>query len=98
MGFSFTINRRLNYGQIQAIYGTFTNDGGSTGGTIATGLRTIENFTIQNIAASVGNASAINAALVTIANAKVIETSMPQGNVAIVTPANAIGFWKAEGQ
>jgi hypothetical protein len=98
MGFTFTITRRLEYGGIKAVYGSFTNTESSTGGTIETGLRTVENFSLQYIKnAVVSDAAAVNATLTTIGGKKVIEAGSPKGNITIVTVADAVGFWRAEG-
>lgn len=98
MAFSFTITRRMEYGGIKEVYGTFTNTDSSTGGTVETGLRTIENFNIQYLKdAVVSDAPAVNASLTTVGNKKVIETTMTAGNITIVTVADAVGFWCARG-
>jgi hypothetical protein len=99
MGFTFTTTRHLVYGGIRAVYGTFTNTGGSTGGTIATGLRTVENFDIQYIKnAVVSDAAVVNATLTTIGGKQVIEAGSPAGNIVIVTVADTVGFWYAVGE
>jgi hypothetical protein len=98
MGFTSTITRRLEYGGIRAVYGTFTITEGSTGGIIETGLRIVENFNIQYIKnAVVSDTAAVNATLTTAGGKKVIEAGSPAGNITIVTVADTVGFWSAKG-
>lgn len=98
MTFSYTINRRLLIGDCKMIFGTFTNDSGSTGGSIPTELRTIEGFTLTYIKSiTVTDNPTINGTLTSIGTKKVIEATAPAGNVTIVTPSNEKGFWLAIG-
>lgn len=98
MTFSYTINGRQVIGNAKVVYGTFTNDGGSTGGTIETQLRTVENFNANYIGSSVvSDAPAINATLETTTSKAFIRTTDPQGTITIVTVANTSGFWMAIG-
>jgi hypothetical protein len=88
LAFTFTIIKQTVQGDRKVVYGTFTSTGGSTGGDIQTGLQTVEHFEIQLTGSAVGtNAPAIN------------ETFPLTGHTAvtIVTDANAVGLWRAEG-
>ena len=69
-------------------FGTFTSDGGSTGGDIVTGLRGVESMVLTHTCASV------------VANAPVINETLPlaSGTVTIVTDANGTGTWIAVGK
>ena len=68
-------------------WGTFTNDGGSTGGDINTGLHRCESmFFAGSGAAAIADMPSINETLPCAGSA-----------VTIVTTANATGFWFAFG-
>ncbi len=88
MTFSSTIKERANFGGYRVTSGTFTNDDGSTGGNIATELRTVRIFFLTATGATVDPATpALN------------ETLPCDGNaVTIVTTANRGGNWTAFGQ
>lgn len=98
MTFSFIVTRRLLVGDCKVVYGTYANDSGSTGGSIETQLKVLENFVLTPIAASVvTDVSTINGTLAQAGNKKVIALTPTAGNVTIVTPANQSGFWTAIG-
>jgi hypothetical protein len=99
MTFSFIVTRRLEMGDAKVVYGTFANDGGSTGGTIETNLRTIENFVITYIkSAIVADIPTVNGTLETAGEKKIIPLTGTAGSIPIVTTANTIGFWTAFGE
>jgi hypothetical protein len=98
MTFSYTINGRQLIGNAKLVYGTFSNDGDSTGGEIETALRTIENFSITHIDSTiVSDAPVINGTIETTTSKAFIRTTDPQGTITIVTVANTSGFWMAIG-
>ena len=98
MTFSFIKTREVLLGSVKVVYGTFTNDGDSTGGDIETNLRLIENFNMQYIGSAVIDAPVVNGALSVCGGKKMIELTPTQGIVKIVTVANTTGFWTAFGQ
>lgn len=69
------------------VFGTYTNDGGSTGGDIVTGLTVVEAFFLQPKGSSVS------------ANQPVVNETMPLsgGAVTVVTSVNEIGQFLAIG-
>ena len=98
MTFSYTRATELLIGARRLIYGTFTNSGEDTGGTIETTLRAIENFQITYLgSATVANAAALNATLIVSGTKKIVELTAPLGNAVIVLPTNTSGFWLAIG-
>lgn len=84
-----TIARVPGTGSKQHVYGTYTNDGGSTGGDVITYLNTVEYFVLQPKGSSVS------------ANQPVVNEAMPLtntgGTVTIVTSSNEVGQWLAIG-
>ena len=89
MAFDSSVTQRPTggFGNEAISRGTFTNDGGSTGGNINTGLRTCKAIYLQyGGAAAVTGAPAVNETLPCAGNA-----------VTIVTAANADGTWMAWG-
>lgn len=85
MAFTSAITEQTAWTAKRVNYGTFTNDGGSTGGDVNTGLRSCEMFL-----AIPGGAAAMEIA--------VNETLPVDGSaVTIVTEANATGYWLAIG-
>ena len=68
-------------------YGSYTSDGGSTGGDIDTGLKVVESITLQKAGSAVGaNANSVN------------ETLPADGDaITIVTDADETGYWIAYG-
>ncbi len=88
MAFSSTISANATVmGNKRVRFGTFTSDGGSTGGDIDTGLRIVEAIFLQQKAAAV------------VADAPVVNETLPCAGsaVTIVTTANAVGYWMAVG-
>lgn len=71
------------------VFGTYTNDGGSTGGDVVTGLNVVEAFLLQPKGAAVS------------ANQPVVNETFPLTNtggaVTIVTSANEVGQFLAIG-
>jgi len=61
MAFTYTILGQTIFGDKRIVYGTFTSNGGSTGGDILTGLTVLENLqcTLRGASAA-ANALAIN--------------------------------------
>ena len=84
-----TIDRVPGTGSKEHVFGTYTNDGGSTGGDIVTRLNTVQFFALQPKGAAVS------------ANQPVVNETMPLTNtggaVTIVTSANEVGQWLAIG-
>lgn len=93
MAFAYTVsNKNEVFGGRRVSYGTFTNSGGSVGGSIVPGLSHISQFIIQEVAAAVvANASVVNAALPLSGSALTLA-------VPIVTDANVNGNWFAFGR
>lgn len=90
MTFSYTVNNNgipEFMGRKKVVTGTFTCEGGDTGGDIDTGLRRVEFFQIQETGGSVAS------------NASVANESFPldSGTVTIVTDDGQDGIWRAEG-
>jgi len=84
---SAVIQRPIAVGNKKQTWGTYTSDGGSTGGDVDTGLRVCEGIFLQPKAAAVS------------ASAPVYNETLPcLGNaVTIVTIANEVGTWWAMG-
>ena len=74
-------------GNKRVVSGTYVNTGGSTGGEILTGLRRIETITLTQTGAAVTT------------GAPVANETFPldDGDVTIVTDADADGTWRVEG-
>lgn len=78
------------FGSMQKSWGTFTNTGGSTGGDINTGLKTVESMNLTHTGSSVvASAPVINEDL----SSPIVGTA-----VTIVTVADADGIWEAIGK
>ena len=93
MAFTSTLVGVSTWGNKNIKYGTFTNDGGSSGGDIDTHLTLLEGMTLQYTGASaVADDPAINEVFP-------IRATEPSGTVeaTIVTTANASGNWRAIG-
>ena len=75
-------------GNFRVSWGTFTNDGGSTGGDIVTGLNQVFFLELTHTGSAV------------VASAPVVNESFPTGSgtITIVTVADADGIWKAYGR
>ena len=88
MAFTSAVTKMMVKGHQRVHEGTFTSDGGSTGGDIDTGLSVCESIELQPVAAAVGTDQAV-----------VNETlPVPGGAVTIVTIANQVGRWIARGR
>ena len=87
MAFSHSETRRYVSGDRWVVEGTFTNAGGDTGGDIVTGLRLVENITLQHTGSAV------------VASAPVVNETLPLngGDVTIVTVDGADGTYRAIG-
>lgn len=87
MAFTSTIISRENGGSVAKVFGTFANTSGSTGGDIATGLKSVSSITLQHTGTAV------------VASAPVANETFPLagGNVTVVTVADTSGVWVAEG-
>ena len=87
MAFSFIKVADTHLGGVRRVIGTYANAGGSTGGTINTGLKVVQVAFLQ----PTGTADA----------AMVVTTSLPStandGAITIVTTANLGGCWEAMG-
>jgi len=80
-------------GDQKMISGTFSNNDGSTGGIIQTGLHYVNNFTIQHTgAAAVADSPSVKSPLKSIGGVQRLEP-----DVEIKTTANASGIWVATG-
>ena len=86
MGFAASRTGEEIVGNRRITWGTFTNDGGSTGGDIDTGLHYVDRMTLTAGAAIHADSPAINETLPCLGSA-----------VTIVTSANGCGFWEAKG-
>lgn len=87
MAFASALVEKTVFGNKRIHKGTFTNDGGSTGGDIATGLNRVDHIQLQHTgSAAVASAPAVNETL-----------PLASGAVTIVTTADASGVWIAEG-
>lgn len=90
MGFASTINNNgvpNHIGDMKMTTGTYTSDGGSTGGNIDTGLRECVHLQLQANDTSVET------------NAPVVNETLPAAGsaITIVTDANEVGYWVAFG-
>lgn len=87
MAFTYTINDNICHGINFSEYtGTYTNDGGSTGGKITLPVSQITSFCLQPKASSVS------------ANQPVYNNTLPSAvpEITIVTSANEVGYWIAK--
>lgn len=75
-------------GKMRRVWGTFTSSGGATGGDIVTSLSRVVKFTLTDIAAAVHDG-------VDVVN-ETYSSGFP-GTVTIVTDADVVGVWSAEG-
>ena len=86
MAFTDAKTKSSIFGDKAVAWGTYVNDGGSTGGDIDTGLHMCEALFLIKNGAAVGNSQAVN------------ETFPVAGSaVTIVTDANESGYWFAIG-
>jgi hypothetical protein len=90
MPFTYTVDPQFTPGGgIKIVSGSYTSAGGSTGGDIATGLKSCKRIFLQPIgAAVVADMPAVNETL----NSEIIG-----GSMTIVTTANETGMWLAIG-
>lgn len=94
MAFSSTQTGRVPLGDQFLVYGTYTSDGGSTGGDISTNLQVVNTFNLQPKGAAV------------LATQDVVNETFPLYNnpisndtkVTIVTAADSVGYWQAIGK
>jgi len=86
MAFSSTITETTVFGNKRVAFGTFTGDGGSTGGEIETGLDRVDMIHLQQSGSSAVNATSINETL-----------PLASGDVTVVTAPDMVGFWIAYG-
>lgn len=87
MAFAVVVTRRGIIGDITYVYGTYVNDGGSTGGDIATGLNTVDQLIIQEKGSSISS------------DRSVVNETMPAADgITIVTSSNESGTWLALGK
>lgn len=88
MSFSYAIQHRSVFGNKRVVIGSFTNDGGNTGGAILTGLvGKVDYFSITEKGAAV------------VANRSVINETLPKagGSITVVCDANVNAYWMAIG-
>lgn len=85
MAFSYTLTERENIGGVRRVGGLYTNSGGSTGGTINTGLSVVNGIALTPSSA----------------DSPYYSTSLPStatdGAITIVSASNAGGTWEAFG-
>lgn len=91
MSFTYTVSETIDggMGSRAFAFGTYTSSGGSTGGDVVTGLRTVFNFTIQP------KGSAVKATRSKANEAFPLVNST--GAVTIVTSSNEVGQWSCTG-
>jgi len=94
MAFAYTSNAKrsviIGSPGIRMVFGTYSNVGGTTGGDVKTGLKTVLAFLILPGGAAVGTGqSAVN---------ETLPLSNAGGIVTIVTNATETGVWMAFGQ
>lgn len=87
MAFTAAVVERGIKGNKRVIQGTYVNTGGSTGGSVTTGLSRCDSFIIEPNGAAVS------------ANAPVTNNTFPLsgGVVTVITTADEDGYWTAEG-
>ena len=87
MAFENKVTNRTVMGNKRVHMGTYTNNGGSTGGDINTGLRSCEHINLQP------NGSAV------VASAPVVNETLPVDGsaVTVVNTADESGTWMAVG-
>ena len=87
MALTQTTNQETHIGGVRTVSGTYTNTGGSTGGSIATGLTVVTCMFLQPVTTAV------------VTSFPVPNATFPQngGAVTIVTTANEVGCWLAKG-
>ena len=88
MAFTITEKEETVFGNKRVAIGVYTNDGGSTGGDIATGLTRVLNVTLQPQGSAVS------------ANQPVVNETFPlsSGDVTIVTSSNEVGTFYIIGE
>lgn len=88
MAFSSAVTSPIGtvFGNKRVVFGSYTNTGGSTGGSVSTGLDQVDVFFMQPTGTVVS------------ANQPVVNGTYPiAGSVTIVTSANETGVWIAAG-
>ena len=89
MAFTFTRNDDVTANRLA--YGTFVSSGGSTGGTINTGMFKCIGMSLTQVGATANKAPVLNVTLAT-------DGTFAGNAVPIVTDANASGSWMAIGE
>lgn len=89
MAFTSTITQQFVVGDRVCHIGNYVSDDGSTGGDIATGLRSVDSISVQQRGGAAAAAPAVN---------ENIHQGAVGGAVTIVTAANATGSWIAFGR
>lgn len=94
MGAAFAYTRSTEVeivGKKRRVRGTFTSTGGATGGDIVTGLSFVTGFKVTPTGAGVtADATSVNETVAT-------DTIIVGGTITIVSSADAVGIWEAEG-
>jgi len=89
MAFAMAITSRVDggYGAEAFVYGTYTSTGGSTGGEVVTGLLSCKGLHLQPKGSAV------------ISTQSVVNETFPVngGSITIVTSADEVGQWFANG-
>lgn len=89
MAFTSTVTREGELmGRLKTVFGTFANNGGSTGGEVVTNLKRVLFFSAQHTGAAV------------VVSAPVANETFPldQSDVTLVTVADTSGIWSAIGE
>lgn len=93
MAFSSSVVGKMPLGDKQLVYGTYTSNGGSTGGDVSTQLSVVDGAWLQP------NKNAV------IATQSTVDATFPRYNnplstvsVKIVTSADEVGYWYAFGK
>ena len=84
MAFTTTTSSNTVFGNKRIVFGTFTNDTGSVGGEVATGLTTVDFF--MAVSSAGPSATQVNETL-----------PLASGTVTIVNTPDDTGFWMAIG-
>lgn len=85
MAFAYTVEGMESIGELKHVFGTFTNGGGDSGGTIATGLNQIKFGSTTDLGAAVHD------------GVDTIDSTSSGGNLIIITDAGVDGLWEVYG-
>lgn len=90
--FAYTRSTEIEIvGKKRRVRGTYTSSGGATGGDIVTGLSFVTGFKLTPTGnAAITEATSLNETVAT-------DTIIVGGTMTIVSTANEVGIWEAEG-